>query len=311
MLARALESAAAQCLPEDISWEVLVVDNNSSDQTRAIAESFCQRFPGRFRYLFEPQQGLSRARNAGIQSARGEVIAFMDDDVMVAPAWLANLTATLHSGEWAGAGGPVRPPEDFKPPRWLALGGAIDMGGALALIDFGERSGELKAAPYGANMAFRKEMFRRYGMFRVDLGRCGDNLLSNEDTEFGNRLLAGGERLWYAASAVVHHPVQEKRLCAEYYRGWWFNFGRARVLERGFGKAILGIPRQYVSLLSLITRILPKYWLEWMFTFGTQQRFYKKCRLWLAMGEVSQTYQHCIELGKPGSPLGAESSGQS
>ena len=127
----------------------------------------------------------------------------------------------------------------------------MDLGGALALIDLGDVPGEMKKAPYGTNMAFRKNMFARYGTFRADLGRCGNSLLSNEDTEFGRRLMSAGERLRYEPTAVVHHPVPMERLNQNYFRNWWFDYGRARVLERGSGPAILGIRRQFLSLPSL------------------------------------------------------------
>jgi glycosyltransferase involved in cell wall biosynthesis len=295
-LPKALESVAAQVLPESVTWEVIVVDNNSSDRTRAVVEDYCQRYPGRFRYLFEPQQGLSRARNAGIREARGEIIAFMDDDVTVGPGWLQNLTASLHDGEWAGAGGPVRPPEDFKPPRWLTLGGEMDLGGALALIDFGSVPAELRKPPYGTNMAFRKGMFQKFGAFRADLGRCGGSLLSNEDTEFGRRLLSAGERLRYEPSAMVHHPVPEERLSKRYFRAWWFDYGRARVLERGTGPAILGIPRQFFSVPSLFLRYLSVRVLRWLFTLNTQRRFYNECQVWLTVGEIAQTCRQSSEV---------------
>lgn len=97
-LAKALESAAALRLPESVEWEVLVVDNNSTDQTREVVEAFCRRHTGRFRYLFERQQGKSYALNAGIREAGGNVLAFTDEDVTVEPPWLKNLTAALHDG---------------------------------------------------------------------------------------------------------------------------------------------------------------------------------------------------------------------
>jgi glycosyltransferase involved in cell wall biosynthesis len=87
------------------SWEILVVDNNSKDRTREVVEDFCRRDPDHFRYVFEPQQGKSFALNSGIREARGDVVAFMDDDVTVEPTWLQNLTADLWSGQWTGAGG--------------------------------------------------------------------------------------------------------------------------------------------------------------------------------------------------------------
>jgi glycosyltransferase involved in cell wall biosynthesis len=294
-LPQALESVAAQVLPDSVEWEVIVVNNNSNDETRAVAEEYCRRYPDRFRYLFEPQQGLSRARNAGILEADGEIITFMDDDVTVEPMWLQNLTASLYDGEWAGAGGPVRPPADFKPPRWLTLGGEMDLGGALALIDFGDVPGELKKPPYGTNMAFRREMFEKYGAFRADLGRCGNSLLSNEDTEFGRRLMSAGERLRYEPSAVVHHPVPKERLSKKYFRAWWLDYGRARVLERGIRPAILGIPRKFLSLPSLVLRYLSARVLRWLLTMNPQRRFYNKCQVWLTVGEIAQTYRQSFE----------------
>ncbi len=140
-LRRALDSAAGLTVPESVHWEILVVDNNSDDQTREVVQEFSSRYPGRFRYLFEPQPGKSYALNAGIREARGDVLAFMDDDVTVEPTWLQNLTAALHDGEWAGAGGRILPARWFSPPRWLSLEGPYAMGTILALFDLGPEAG--------------------------------------------------------------------------------------------------------------------------------------------------------------------------
>src|ERR1700677_4197251 len=91
-LAKTLESVAASTFTDGRKWEVLVIDNNSKDQTREVAEDFCRRYPDHFRYLFEPRQGKSNALNLGISEARGEVLAFTDDDVTVEPSWLQKLT---------------------------------------------------------------------------------------------------------------------------------------------------------------------------------------------------------------------------
>src|SRR5437773_274805 len=95
-LAKSLTSIASLRMPESLEWEVLVVDNNSSDGTREVVGDFCRRYPGRFRYLFEPKQGLSSARNAGVVEARGDIVAFIDDDAIAQPTWLHSLTAALH-----------------------------------------------------------------------------------------------------------------------------------------------------------------------------------------------------------------------
>src|SRR3990172_1565155 len=232
ILAKALTSAAALVLLQSIDWEILVVDNNSSDRTREVTEDFCRRYPGRFRYLFEPQQGKSFALNSGIREARGEVLAFMDDDAIVEPDWLENLTKTLRNREWAGVGGRIFPEWSCAPPPWLPRESRYALA-PLVAFDLGEQPHELVEAPFGANMAFRREMFEKYGGFRTDLGPHADCLISNEDSEFGNRLLAAGERLRYEPSAVVRHPVAQNRLQKDYFLAWWFNKGRSNTRQFG------------------------------------------------------------------------------
>ena len=103
-LAKALESLAVSIVPESIEWEVLVVDNNSKDRTSDVVQDFSSRYAGRFRYVSEPQQGKSFALNTGVREARGDVLAFVDDDVTVEPTWLHNLTSALHDSRWAAPG---------------------------------------------------------------------------------------------------------------------------------------------------------------------------------------------------------------
>lgn len=288
-LGEALQSVLASELPSSVEWEVLVVDNNSSDQTCAVAKEFCLRYPGRVRYLFEEHQGLSFARNAGIQEARGDVLAFMDDDVTVGPMWLQNLTAALLDGSWTGAGGPIRLQGNFVPPRWLRLEGSFSMGGALAaLFDLGETPVELRQAPYGTNMAYAKSMFQKYGGFRTDLGRNGSSLIGKEDTEFGARLLAAGERLWYEPSAVVYHPVLQERVSKRYFLAWWFSCGRATVRERGTRPGVLGVPRYFFSAGMVALSAL-----RWMHTFDPPKRFFRKCWVWMYAGKVVENYRQC------------------
>jgi glycosyltransferase involved in cell wall biosynthesis len=296
ILPKVLDSLAAQLFSEAVSWEVIVVDNNSNDQTRAIVEVYCEKYPARYRYVFEQQQGLSRARNTGIRVAQGEIIAFIDDDVIAERTWLQSLTGSFDDVQWAGAGGRVAPPMDFRPPYWLTIGGEMDLGGALALFDLGDLPIEMKRAPYGANMAFRKTMFDKHGTFRVDLGRCGTSLLSGEDTEFGKRLMAADERLRYEPSAVVHHPVPAERLSKMYFRRWWFDFGRTRIIERGARPPILGIPREAGSVLNILWHFLPIRILQWLLSRKPQDRFYKECQVWLTVGELVQNIRRVFVL---------------
>lgn len=289
-LALALESVAASDLPTAVEWEVLVVDNNSTDATRTVVETFCQKYPGRFRYLFEPRQGLSQARNAGIREAGGEILAFMDDDVTVEPTWLQNLTANLRDSEWSGAGGRILPEQPFSPPPWLSIRGPYGLGGVLALFDRGDNPGELDWVPFGTNMAFRSAMFEKYGGFRTDLGRCGDQLLSGEDTEFGRRLVQAKERLRYEPSAVVYHPVPDKRLRKEYFLTWYFEFGRSLIREGGRGPDIWGIPRPYFSIAKKAATSMAVFAFRWMLAVKPQQRFFNKVMVWWQAGQIKEYY---------------------
>lgn len=295
-LAKALDSVAASTVSESVEWEVLVVDNNSRDRTRDVVEDFCRRYPGRFRYLFEPQQGKSYALNSGIRGARGDILAFLDDDVTVEPTWLQNLTVPLKDGQWAGSGGRILPPPSFLPPRWLAIGGPNGLAGILcAHFDSGDEAKQLDKPPYGTNMAFRKEMFDRYGDFRVDMGPRPGSEIRNEDTEFGRRLMTGGERLRYEPSAVVYHEVPENRLRKEFFLAWWFDFGRAQIREVGMRPKVYGIPRHYFSIPNNILRVLPFRTLRWLVTLNPHRRFHYKCLAWATAGTIAEIWHQSRE----------------
>jgi len=289
-LGKALNSAAALKLPNSVEWEVLVVDNNSRDRTPEIVEGFCERYPDRFRYLFEPQPGKSHALNAGIREARGDVVAFMDDDVTTEPTWLQNLTAALHDGEWVGAGGRILPEWTDPPPHWLSREGRYATA-PLAAFDLGHEAGELTEPPFGTNMAFRKSLFEKYGGFRTDLGPCPGSLIRGEDTEFGRRLMLAGERLRYEPSAVVYHPVPKERIQKQYFQTWWFDKGRADIREFGIRLNtkyyFRGIPLYLFRNLAVAT-------LRWMVAVGPV-RFSCKLQVWSKLGEIVECHRHSLD----------------
>jgi glucosyl-dolichyl phosphate glucuronosyltransferase len=290
-LSGVLNSLSESQLPASVDWEVLVVDNNSTDRTREVVDEFSRRFPGRFRYVFESKSGKSFALNTGISEARGEILAFVDDDVTVEPGWLNNLTARLKCCEWAGSGGRTLPAHPYPSPRWMS----VRLAGVLyAHFDLGDAPQALDRAPYGVNMAFRKSMFEKYGLFRTDMGPSANSEIPrpNEDTEFGRRLMAAGERLRYEPSAVVYHPVSVDRLKKEYFLAWWFDFGRATMREVGRRPDIWGIPRPYLSMLKYITVLVPQRTLTWLLTLNDPAlRFYRKCWVWEIAGEVVEVYR--------------------
>jgi glycosyltransferase involved in cell wall biosynthesis len=291
-LEEALHSVAASILPDSVEWEVLVIDNNSHDQTRDVVEDFCRRYPGRFRYLFEGQQGKSYALNSAIREARGDILAFMDDDVTVEPTWLQNLTAKLQNGEWIGAGGRILPDWPCAPPSWLPQKEWYGMA-PLVMFDFGLEAGPLRDAPFGTNMAFHRSMFEKYGTFRTDLGPRPDSEIRSEDTEFGSRLLAAGERIRYEPAAVVYHAVPQKRLQKKFFLKWWFDRGRADIRENGGATdarcLVFGVPLLLLRKLAVGT-------LRWMVTLGPPRRFSRRLTAWFLAGRTVEFYRRSQQM---------------
>jgi len=287
-LAKTLESVARSVVPNSVQWDVLVVDNNSTDQTREVIEGFCLGYPGRFSYLFEPRQGKSYALNTGFARAGGEVLAFVDDDVVVDPQWLYHLTAPLSGGEWAGAAGRILPEAGFVPQPWMDARSRYGLA-PLAIFDMGSEAGELKEPPFGTNMAFCKKMFLKHGQFRTDLGpQKGSERGKNEDSEFGARLLGAGEHLWYEPSAIVYHAVPQNRTRRKYFQTWWFEKGRADIRESGIPKDT----RWYVARIPLhLFRRLAIWTLRFMICMHEPQRFSSKLKMYGIAGTILECYK--------------------
>jgi glucosyl-dolichyl phosphate glucuronosyltransferase len=286
-LAKALESAAAMKLSGSWEWEMLVVDNNSSDRTREVVEEVSARYPGRLRYLFEPRQGKSHALNAGIREARGEILAFMDDDVVVEQTWLHNLTANLYDSHWAGAAGRIRPQRNFTVPRWLPLDGRLGSA-PFALFDLGPDPCELREPPFGTNMAFRKAVFEKYGGFRTDLGPRPGSEMRSEDSEFGQRLLDADEHIRYEPSAVVYHEIPESRVRKSYFLAWWRDKARADI--RAFG-----VPSHtkwfFAGVPIYLFRRFATWIVRWLITIKPSRRFSYKLNVWINLGAILECYR--------------------
>jgi glycosyltransferase involved in cell wall biosynthesis len=286
-LAKALESLASQRLPAEVEWDVLVVDNNSNDETRVVIQDFATRYQDRFRYLFEPQPGKSNALNTGIREAGGDILAFIDDDVCASATWLHRLTSALLSGEYSGAGGRILAARDFSPPRWLPLQDRYALA-PLAFFDLGDQAGALMEPPFGTNMAFLASTFRRYGAFRTDLGPRPGSEIRAEDTDFGSRLLTGGERLWYEPSAIIYHTVPASRLTRKYFLNWWFAKGQTESRTAKWAhsqhRSVAGVP-------PILLRRLAAWTLRWMLAWNPARRFSAKLKVWGLAGQITELYR--------------------
>jgi glucosyl-dolichyl phosphate glucuronosyltransferase len=211
-------------------WEVIVVDNNSRDNTREVVTEISAHFPVDLRYIFEGEQGRSAALNTGIRAAVGEIILTTDDDVRVSSDWLDRAAEALDTLECDYVGGKVLPIWGGERPAWLPNRGGRHWA-VIALLDYGPEPVELgKRAPLGVNMAFRREAFRRAGLWDNRVGRKAGTLLGQEVREWGMRARAAGLRGFYAPEMLVNHIIPADRLNKRYFRRWFYWHGVSRAM---------------------------------------------------------------------------------
>ena len=226
--------ASLAALHADGPWEVIVVDNNSTDDTRLVVEEAGHAFPVELRYLVEREQGRSPALNTGILAARGEIIATTDDDVRVPPDWLDRASEGLRRLDCDYVGGRVLPIWGGERPVWLPNRGGKQWA-VVALLDYGPDPIEFGTrVPLGVNMAFRRDVFDRAGLFDPRTGRRAGTLLGQEVREWCIRARKAGARGFYLPEMCLHHVIPASRLTKAYFRRWfyWRGISRAILYER-------------------------------------------------------------------------------
>ena len=247
-------SSFLQSTPDGLSWELLVIDNDSTDETKQVVESFITASKLDVRYIFEGKRGLSEARNRGLREARGEIIIFTDDDVIVSPTYLPHVKKAFDELDAMCVGGKVLLEDNLTKPTWWdercdGAVGKFDRGDSVIVA--GRTDHALMGI--GANMSFRRSAFEKYGLFRTDLGRNGADLTMGEDAEMFQRLKKSGERVIYCPGALVYHCPAPQRFSKPYLRRVYYRLG-----EWGFMRdldlpertpRIFGVPRWKYRLL--------------------------------------------------------------
>ena len=215
-------------------WELLVVDNRSTDHTRAVVEEESAAFPVPLRYLHEAEQGRYAALNTGIRAAQGDIIATTDDDARVAPDWLTRAAAGLEMLGCDYVGGKVLPLWKGAPPAWLPNQPGGGHWAVLALQDHGVKPREFGVNgmpwPLGINTATKREAFDRTDLFDNRLGRKAGTLRNQAQREWHLRARAAGLRGFYVPGMVVHHVVEPERLQKAYFRRWFYWHGISRAI---------------------------------------------------------------------------------
>ncbi|GJG86413.1 hypothetical protein tb265_15940 [Gemmatimonadetes bacterium T265] len=242
-LRRTLESHVAQHVPAGLRWELIVVDNHSTDDTARVLDAYTDRLP--LRRVFETRLGLSHARNAAVAAARGAYVVWTDDDVFVGRDWLAGYAeAVRRHPDAALFGGPIRPRFEPDPPSWLVRA-LPDVGHALALLDLGPAPVPLggEQIPFGANYVVRADEQRRHP-YSPRLGRVGTGMGGGEETAVVRAILDAGATGWWVPNAPVEHLICADRQTLAYLRSFYLGAGASAGLDVPPGVASLfGRPR--------------------------------------------------------------------
>jgi glycosyltransferase involved in cell wall biosynthesis len=224
LLKKTLDQMKKLVIPEGVEWELLVVNNNSTDSTEKLIKSFCGSLP--IRYFFEPRRGKSNALNTALRNAGGEYILWTDDDVLVDPGWISGYCEAFERHAEAGFfGGPIEPWFEGMKPQWLAAIMA-QVSTAYALRDLGDRPFTFtrEVSPFGANFAVRK---KEQLLFPYDpsLGPRPDRPLRGEETAVIFSMLDAGIEGWWVPGARVRHHIPQARQTTRYLRSYYFGYG--------------------------------------------------------------------------------------
>src|SRR5205085_8116898 len=260
LLKDTLDSLLSARVPDGLSVHIKVVDNNSTDDTRAVVEDYVKRFKDIISYLFEGRQGRSAALNAGIAATRGDLIGMVDDDEKVDESWYERVHSAFAEGDVDFIGGPYKPRWGASPPGWLpkdypAVIGWIEAGDHV--LTYGK---DYDGVLMGGNAIITRAMIEKVGNYSVSLGRTGKRLLSVEDEDMTERLLAAGARGLYLPDLVIYHYIPPERLTKSYHRRWCFwravSLGVRDRVHKAHVTYLLGVPRHFYG--SAVRALLKK-----------------------------------------------------
>ena len=246
-----LQSIAEGNLSKE-SYEIVLVDNNSSDNTKGECDRFMADYPEiRLHYCIEPNQGLSYARNCGIRESKGDVLAYVDDDALVNKEYLSTYADFFERNPQAvAAGGPILPEYDgCDEPEWMSHYTRQLVTGKLWL---GEKEREFPgdAFPGGGNAAYRKSVFDAIGLFNVELGRKGNSLIGAEEKDLFDKMTTRGMKFYYLPTAILYHLIPPKKLTKDYFNRLTYGIGVSehyRTLQIGKKKFLVRLAKEAVK----------------------------------------------------------------
>lgn len=247
LLDECLKSVFRASRPANLNLTVIVVDNNSKDNTKIVAESCLRQSEVRFRYMFVAHPGKSAALNEALRQTDGEFVGLIDDDEQLDPSWFEVACREFSSDSTTEyIGGPYHPNWEIEAPGWLPDG----LPGVLGIVLRQERavfSPQFNGMLMGGNVVIRRSTLQKVLPFPVELGKIGEKIRSGMDEIIYHRLLKIGARGIVVPDLIIYHWIPASRLTKRYYRKWAVGRGVGvgfQLRERGFPEpGLLGIPR--------------------------------------------------------------------
>ncbi len=283
---------------KDIKLEYLIVDNNSTDNTKEIVEKYIGVNENvSIRHIFEERQGINYARNTGIERSNGEYLIFFDDDIVLEKdALLKYIEAFREFPNQQIFGGRTKLKiPDFELPKWLVVDGKYARRMIVLSLDFGDKNSLQSTTgdiPLGPNMALKKDVLDRYGKFRTDLGLKGKKLMTGSEYELIRRFSKNIKHWVYVADAIAYHPIKKEQAKKSYFRKRLFGVGRVTYRIQTFEakKKIFGLP------LYIIGFALKNFFLACKFRVLNKsvESFYYETEMFLLLGCICEHFSSRI-----------------
>ena len=268
-LSRALECIRNQDISPE-KFEMVIVNNSSTDSTENICRDFISSNHGiKISYFIENQQGLSFARNRGINESRGEILVFLDDDAFADSNYLSSISRFFSTKpELLAAGGKIIPEYETGEPAWMNP----FLASLVSAMDYGPQPRRFKSGryPIGANMIIRKSAFQKYGNFNTGLGRKGTELLGGEEKDFFNRMISDKKEIYYIPDAIVYHFIPDSRTQTEFIKRLGTGVGSSemhRLMNLGTIPVLIGLIKEDLKWIASVILAL-YYFLSLKFEKG-------------------------------------------
>ena len=284
---KAIQSLVDQQLSKD-KYEIIVVDNRSTDSTKEVVEQFIEK--GNIRYIYESNLGLSFARNTGWRNARGDYVAYLDDDAIACPVWLDRILQVFETviPRPGCIGGRVEPIWESCRPAWLSdwlLHG-------LAIIDWSETPRVLNNISMewlvSANIAFPVEVLERFGGFHLGLGRVGKHLLSGDEILLEKQILKAGYSCFYHPEIAVKHHIPKSRLRKDWFIRRYYWQGISDAVMQLLEDAPTKTERVHLIISKALSLLLsPRKLMNLILPSDNPRQFTEKCFTLITVGHIS------------------------